>query len=146
MARTGPKVLVADASVLVKWFVKEPFTRQSLELKEAHVQLATRIVVPSVAKYEVLNALKYSGQFGTDELRRISKDLDNLQLLEIPFEAQYSELSVGIADKFGLTIYDSSYLAIGQERSLPVYSADEKLLEKARDLKFVHHIREYPEL
>lgn len=143
MARTRPAALVADASVIVKWFVNESFTDQSLRLKKAQVELTTRIVVPALAKYEILNALKYSGEFGTDELVRISTDLDNYQFLEVPLDGKYSEATVKLAAKYGITIYDSSYIAVGQEKELPVYTADEKLLDKTRGLGFVHHIREY---
>jgi len=143
MAGTRPAALVADASVIVKWFVNEPFTEQSLRLRKAHVGLATRVVVPSLAKYEVLNALKYSGEFGVEEITRISRDLDNYQFIEVPFERRYSEATVNIATKYGITVYDSSYIAVGQERALPVFTADKKVLDKTRGLGFIHHIREY---
>ena len=130
----------------MKWFVDEPYANQSLLLKTAHVQLASKIVVPSLAKYEVLNALKYSGEFGVEELRRISKDLDNFQFLETPLEGRYSEATVDIASKYGITVYDASYIAVGQERGLQVFTADEKVLGKTRALKFVRHIQEFSTL
>jgi predicted nucleic acid-binding protein len=143
VARTRSEALVVDASVIVKWFVNESFTEQSMVLKKDQVGLSVRIVIPTLAKYEVLNALRYSSEFGTEDLLRISKDLDGYQFVEIPFEQKYSEVTVDIATKYGLTIYDSSYIAIGQERSLPVYTADQRVLDKTRDLNFMHHIREY---
>ena len=124
--------------------MNEPFTSEALLLKTAHVQLASKIVVPSLAKYEVLNALKYSGEFGIEELTRISKDLDNFQFIETPLEGRYSEATVDIAMKYGLTVYDASYIAVGQARDLPIFTADEKVIEKTRKaLRFIHHIREY---
>lgn len=143
MARSRSTAVVADASVIVKWFVNESFTEQSLQLKKDHLGFETKIVVPTLAKYEVLNALKYSGELGSDELARISKDLDDIQFLEVPFADQISEATANISIKYGLTIYDSSYIAIGQEKSIPVFTADEKVLDKTRNLKFVHHIKEY---
>lgn len=143
MARSRSTAVVADASVIVKWFVNESFTEQSLQLKKDHLGFETKIVVPTLAKYEVLNALKYSGELGSDELARISKDLDDIQFLEVPFADQISEATANISIKYGLTIYDSSYIATGQEKSIPVFTADEKVLDKTRNLKFVHHIKEY---
>jgi predicted nucleic acid-binding protein len=127
----------------VKWFVSEPFSDKSLLLKKAYVELSTRVVVPVLAKYEVLNALKYSGQFGTEELLRISNDLDNYQFLQVPLERKYSEATINIAARYGTSIYDSSYIAVGQEKELPVFTADEKLLDRTVRLGFVHHIREF---
>ena len=143
MAATRSSAVVADASVIVKWFVNERFTEHSLRLKQAHVGLQTRISVPVLARYEVLNALKYSGKFGTQELVRISKDLENYQFFELPFDGTYAETAVNIASDYGITVYDSAYIAIGQTRGIPVFTADERMLEKIEDLKFVRHIREY---
>ncbi len=145
MARrtTTRSALVADASVIVKWFVKERFSEQSLRLRDSHVGQDTRIVVPTLARYEVLNALRFSGGFGTQELLRISRDLEGYQFLEIPLEERYAKATVSIATDYGITIYDSSYLAVGQVRNLPVFTADEKLLAKVDKLNFVRHVREY---
>ncbi len=134
---------VADASVIVKWFVKERYSEDAERLKNDHVDLDARIVVPSVASYEILNALKYSNAFGVQELIRISKDLCGFQFIEIPLDEGYGEVAVRIASEYGLTLYDSSYLAIGQIRSIPVFTADEKVLERVGALRFVHHIRDY---
>jgi len=140
---TTRSALVADASVIVKWFVNEPYSEQSLRLKRAHSDLRVRIILPSLARYEILNALRYSGKFGSKELVRVSEDLEGYQFLEIPINDKYGQATVALAADYGITIYDSSYLAIGQARSIPVFTADEKVLEKVRDLNYVHHIREY---
>jgi predicted nucleic acid-binding protein len=144
VARTRSTAVVADASVIVKWFVNEPFSEQSLRLKKAHVSLTTRVVVPSLARYEVLNALKYSGKFGSQELTRISRDLQGYQFVEIRPDERYAQTAVTIAVDYGIPIYDSSYLAIGQIRNIPVFTADERILERVDRLDYVHHIREYP--
>jgi predicted nucleic acid-binding protein len=137
------QAVVADASVLVKWFVSEPFSNESLRLRNQHVSLQRRIVVPSLARYEVLNALKYADGFGTQELVRIAKDLEDFQFVEVPLNGNYGELTVQIASDYGITIYDSSYISLGKLENLSVFTADEKLLEKLegeKDFNFVRHI------
>jgi len=52
------------------------------------VELTTKVVVPTLAKYEILNQLKV---FGIEDLLRISNDLDNYHFLEVPLERRYSE-------------------------------------------------------
>ena len=143
MAATRSNAVVADASVIVKWFIEESFTEQSLRLKKDHADLTTRIIVPSLARYEVLNALKYSGKFGSKDLASVSKDLEGFQFLEIPLDGEYGLAAVKIASDYGITIYDSCYIAIGQLRNVPVYTADERVLEKIKELGYAHHIREY---
>lgn len=142
MAATRSAV-VADASVLVKWFVNEPFSDEALRLRNQHVNLERRIVVPSLARYEVLNALKYAGGFGTQELIRVAKDLEDYQLVEVPLNGNYGELTVQIAADYGITIYDSSYVSLGKIENLTVFTADEKLLERLegkKTLGFVRHV------
>jgi predicted nucleic acid-binding protein len=140
---TARPAIVADASILVKWFVSEPFSKESLRLRRQHIGLERRIVVPSLARYEVLNALKYGGGFGTNELIRVAKDLEDYQLVEVPLNGKYGELTIQIASDYGITIYDSSYISLGKIENLSVFTADEKLLEKLegeKDFGFVQHI------
>jgi predicted nucleic acid-binding protein len=143
MARSRSSSVVADASVIIKWFINEDFSKQALRLKASHVALETKIIVPTLAKYEILNALKYSNKFGTNELLRIPQDLQGYQFLEILLDEKYGETAMKLASEHGITIYDASYIAIGQLRELDVFTADEKLLDKVRELEFVRHIRDY---
>ncbi len=68
--------MVADASVIVKWFVEEEYSRHSVRLRDDYTALRVRLVVPSLARYEVLNTLRYSGGFGTEDLLRVSTALE----------------------------------------------------------------------
>ena len=100
-------------------------------------------MVPSLARYEVLNTLRYSGGFGTEDLLRVSSALEEYQFQEVALNGRYAEETAKIAIDYGVTIYDSSYIAIGKIRGSDVYTADEKLLQKVKGLAFVNHIREY---
>ncbi|MHB8566137.1 MAG: type II toxin-antitoxin system VapC family toxin [Nitrososphaerales archaeon] len=126
MARTRSAV-VAVASVIVKWFVNEHFSDESLRLRKDHAGLRERIVVPGLARYEVLNALKYSGRFGSKELLQIALDLQHYQFLEVFLDGTFGEAAAMIASDYGITIYDSSYLEVGRVRDLTVFTADEKV-------------------
>jgi len=140
VAGTRPAIVV-DASVLVKWFVEEEFSQEALRLRAAHLSLETRIVVPSLARYEVLNALKYSARLGTEDLVRASKDLEAAELIEISPDGEVWEKMLRIAAEHGLTVYDSAYLALGFAKKLEVYTADEKMLETSGALDYVRHLR-----
>lgn len=140
MARPGP-ALVADASVLVKWFLKEEDSEAAMRLRASHVSLETKIVVPSLARYEVLNALRYSGRFGTLELVRASRQLEEFGLVEVSPDRVVWEGALNISADCGLTVYDSCYVSLGRENHLLVYTADEKMLERAASLGVVRHIK-----
>ena len=100
-------------------------------------------MVPSLAVYEVLNALRYSGGFGAEELVEVAKTLDGYQFIEVSMSGRFSEEAVKIAMDYGVTVYDAAYLSIGKLKSLEVYSADEDLLRKVKKLGLARHVKEY---
>ena len=63
-------IAVAATLVIVKWFVEEEFSTQALRLRDDQVEQRVRVVVPALAGYEVLNALRYSGSFGAESSSR----------------------------------------------------------------------------
>jgi len=136
--------VVADASVIVKWFVEEEHTKTSLQMRDDYVAQRTAIIVPAVAGFEVLNALRYSGGFGTDDLLEVARTLDGYQLMEVALHGDHSEEAIKIAVDLGITVYDASYLALGKVRGIDVFTADEELLKRARKkLAFVRHVKDY---
>ncbi len=136
--------VVADASVIVKWFVEEDHSETSLRMRDDYVAQRTTIIVPAVAQFEVLNALRYSGGFGTDDLLEVARTLDGYQFMEVMLHGDYSGKAVKIAMDLGITVYDASYLALGEVRGIDVFTADEELLKKARKkLAFVRHVKDY---
>ena len=138
--------VVVDASVVVKWFVEEEYTREALMLRDSYREGLVDLIAPSLLPYEVLNALKYSGAFGEDELREIADILQSLQITLYNLEGDYSATTVSIAMKKGLTIHDASYVALAVGEQATFYTADEKLLKKIADLNVGKHIRDYEPL
>ncbi len=135
--------VVVDASVVVKWFVEEEYTREALMLRDAYREGLVDLIAPSLLPYEVLNALKYSGAFGEDELKDIAGILDSLQITLYDIEGDYSAETVKVAMRKGLSIYDASYVALAVIERAMLYTADEKLLRRISDLGVGRHIREY---
>ncbi len=135
--------IIADASVIVKWFVEEEYSTEARILQDAYINGLIDIAVPSLLHYEVLNALKYSNAFGEDELKQISQILDDFQFNIYPLTGNYAEKTVEIAMRKGITIYDASYVALSLLLSSNLYTADEKLLRKTEDLTFIKHIKDF---
>lgn len=104
--------LIIDASVIVKWFVKEEWSEETEALRDDYaagkVDLASSIIMP----FEVLNALKYSGAFGEDELVEASEILEDLQVTLYELKGDYTRETVKLAMRKGITIYDASYVAL----------------------------------
>jgi len=137
------KLIVVDASVVVKWFVEEDFSKDADRIRNDYLNQLIDIAVPSLLRYEVLNALRYSYAFGEDELKEIGKVLDDYQFLTIPLIEEYLDETIRRALKHGITIYDASYIAIGDVRNCKVYTADNKLLNKVGDDPILKHVKNY---
>ena len=136
-------VLVIDASVVIKWFVEEEYSYEARLLKNAYANGIVDIAVPSIMKYEVLNALKYSGGFGEDELKEIAIVLDRFQFTIYDIEGEYSFRTIEIAMRKGITIYDAAYVALAQILNTVMYTADKRLIRKIGDPNIAKHIREF---
>jgi len=138
----GGKIVV-DASVVVKWFVEEGYSGEALTIRNSFIEGLIDIAVPSILYFEVLNALKYSGAFGEDELKRIARILEDYQFTAYQLEGAYAEKTVEVAMRKGMTIYDASYVALALIEEADLYTADEKLLTKTRGLKMVKHLKDF---
>ena len=135
--------IAVDASVVVKWFVEEKYSKEALIIRESFIEGLVDIVVPSLLYFEVLNALKYSGAFGEDELKKIARILEDYQFALYELEGAYAEKAVEIAMRNGITIYDASYVALALIEGVDLYTADEKLLTKTQDLKITRHLKNF---
>jgi len=135
--------VAVDASVITKWFVDETYSEQARKLRDDYIDLNVRLVVPRFARYEVLNALKYSGAFGTKELIDVAMILEDYQFIEVPLDGRYAEETIRISVENGVTVYDASYVAVGKVRGIDVFTADERLLERIKEDAFIKHIRDY---
>ena len=134
------KIIVLDASVIVKWFNQEIYTDNALILKDNYLKKEYIIYEPSLLFYEVSNALRYNSELGAKDVIQAIQSLLELQLKVVRIEKWFLE-AISLAYKHGITIYDSAYIALGLSLNVPIYTADEKL-EKKVQLSDVIHIKQ----
>ena len=134
--------VVADASVIVKWFVDEVYSENARKLRDEFINGSVEIISTELMPYEVLNALKYTKLFKTEELIMIAKSLTLYGFRLFSLTGKFAERTVEIAMEKDITIYDASYIALAEELKAKLYTADEKLIKKA-NLDFVKHISEF---
>jgi len=137
------KEVVVDASVVVKWFVEEEYSREARLLRDAYANGLIDVTAPSLLPYEVLNALKYSDAFGEEELKEIAITLEDFQITLFNLQGELAVKSIELAMRRGLTIYDASYVALAQILNTELYTADEKLIRKTQGLNIVKHITQF---
>jgi len=133
--------VVLDASIIVKWFLKELYSEEAIKVRNDYVQRKISIAVPSLLIYEVLNALRYSGIYSEEELKEICLALNKYGFEIHDLEGDLKNKVVTIAYKYNITVYDASYIALAMKLKTVLYTADDELLEKFP--KITRHIRKY---
>jgi predicted nucleic acid-binding protein len=125
--------LVLDASVTLAWCFDDEMTTATEAVLD-HVSEAGA-VAPGLWRLEVANALQAALR-----RKRISADfrdgsLATLARLPIAIDADADTYAwtttLRLADRFGLTVYDATYLELAQRRSLPLATLDKPLREAA---------------
>ena len=129
--------MILDASVILKWFIKEEDSDKAKELKESHIIGKFNIVVPDIIIYEVGNALRYEPEFSLKEVNRSLEELYELNLDIIAPLPDILTLVAEIAYRYNITFYDASYIALAQELGLQFITADQKLYNKVENLSFI---------
>jgi predicted nucleic acid-binding protein len=140
MART--EKVVADASVVVKWYNLEAETEEALELRRDYAARRIELTAPYLLSYEVANALRYNPDFGAEDVRSAVKDLTDMQMTLKLLDEQQVHTAIEVAFKYGITFYDATYFALAKEEDIKFYTADDRLIAKVPD-QAIRHIREY---
>jgi len=133
--------VVLDASIIVKWFLKELYSEEAIKVRNDYVQRKISIAVPSLLIYEVLNALRYSGVYSEEELKEICLALNKYGFEIHDIEGDLKSKVVEIAYRHNITVYEASYVALAIKLKTVLYTADDELLEKFP--KIARHIRKY---
>jgi predicted nucleic acid-binding protein len=137
------EIVVVDASVITKWFVEEKYTPDALRLRNDYINRLIDIAAPELLPFEVLNSLRYNPEFGEKDIKQSARALEKYSLWLFPILGKLAEKTIENALKYGITLYDSSYLSLADLKSKTLYTADEKLLAKLKDNPHIRHISEY---
>lgn len=133
-----PEKIIVDASVVYKWYAEEEWSKEARSLIEdynhGHIDIASVSLMP----FEVLNALRYTPDIGLLDLYTVTESLEKLSLDIQTLEGELSKRTMENALRYGITVYDSSYLSLGELEDAQVYTADMKLIEKARNTCLKH--------
>jgi len=139
----GPRTIVVDASVAVKWFLPEADSPRAVRLRDGHIGGSLTLMAPDLLVYEVANALTSHPGLTVDEIK---EDIDALLMLDIDLIQPTGEYVSSIAKdarRHQVSAYDSSYLALAEATSSTLVTADKKLHDKARRNGIVLMLDEY---
>jgi len=139
------KVLVLDATVVVKWFTNEPLRDKALLIRDKYVKGLVDLIAPGLLFYEVANALRYNPRFGVEVVKSAIKALENLGISLYGFEGQLRDTSIELAYRFGITVYDAAYVALAVIQDAVLYTADKEVVAKT-SLENIKHLSEMAEV
>ncbi|MHA2253899.1 MAG: type II toxin-antitoxin system VapC family toxin [Candidatus Kariarchaeaceae archaeon] len=125
---------VLDASVIIKWHINEVHTASAIKIRDSYIQGELSLNVPELVFYEVLNGLRYSKLFSTDELISISTSLIEYGMTAHPWDSSNGKLAIEYALATDTTIYDCIYLAIANQLECPFITSDQQFIAKIRSL------------
>ena len=135
---------VVDASVGVKWFVRERETDRAaaLALRQRHIDGKTQLIVPELFVLEVPNAIK-AGRKGTEqELAEVLAALDDLGMQIERHTGRVLRKTNAVAWAYKLTWYDGVYVALAEILGFPCVTADEALLRKMKGHSIVLRLKD----
>ena len=125
------KRAVVDASVAVKWVVEEEFSAAAERL----LTMGTALHAPAHWLAEASNAIVaysvFKGVLSADAAREKVAFLTELPVQDGKLQA-ISRIAADMALDLGVTVYDTLYLALAAELSVPFVTADRKLYDRVR--------------
>jgi len=130
------KKIGLDASVALKWFFKEKDSEIAKILLEKIKRENVKVVVPQLFFFEVTNAVKTKTTSSADDVLEVIDKIFSLELVSEKVDGKLLVKANFYAQKYDLTIYDASYLALAKNLGVNLVTADEKLMNKVK-LKFV---------
>ena len=137
------EIVVLDASVVVKWFVKEKHSDSALRARDDYADGRTDIWSTQLLPFEVMNALRYNPSYGLQELKAAARALEGYRLALNPVLGELAEASASDSVNYGITFYDAAYLSLARILGRVMYTADERLLARVAKVKEAVHIEEY---
>ena len=125
---------VADASVLVKWFLheKEADRDRAIALRDLHVSGRSTIIIPDLALLEILNAIRFSPKGDEVAGETALEALQDLHLEIKPDDFNVLRKANAIAWAYKITIYDALYVALAEQVGYPLVTADEVMVKKLK--------------
>jgi predicted nucleic acid-binding protein len=125
--------VVLDASLTLTWYFDDETTPATEAVLDRVSEAGA--VVPGLWRLEVANAFQSALRRKRISPEYRNESLTELAQLPITVDADTDTYAwtttLRLAERFGLTIYDATYLELAQRRSLPLATLDKALREAA---------------
>jgi predicted nucleic acid-binding protein len=130
-------MIVLDASVILKCFLKEQDSPKALKFLEAHTSREEQIAVPELLYYEVANALVTKTALSEENVITALQNLLELELASYSLGIEEYLAAAQLAMSCNITMYDASYPVLAERLGVDFITADRKLVDGLKELEFV---------
>jgi predicted nucleic acid-binding protein len=122
--------VVVDSSVVIKWFVVEPYSTEAHRILEAYHAGTLTLLAPNLLYAEVGNIVWKKHRFQGLATADAHEILTAFRLLTfvLTSSAELLEEAYRLAVTHQRTVYDALYLAFSLREPCPLVTADEKLV------------------
>lgn len=140
--------VVVDASVAVKWIIREPDSAIAKALLNIWNDKSLDLIAPGLFAYEITNILYrrvVAGKISYDEMEKLLKKMFAIGIiLDFSKHENISIRAAHFAHRFGLpAAYDAHYLAIAEREHCEYWTADMRLFNSVNGkLAWVHNLEE----
>ncbi len=131
------KILVLDASVVIKWFSNEENSEKAIGIRNRFVEGNVLIVCPDLTIYEVSNALRYAKVLDKRDLTEAIKSLYELEIDIIVPTRDVITKALELAIEHDITVYDAVYVSLAELLDARLVTSDEKLIKACKQVKSV---------
>jgi predicted nucleic acid-binding protein len=126
---------IVDASVGIAWVYQSQATPETDHLLN-QVAAGATVVVPGLWFFEMSNILLIAQRRHRLTVGQRKAAMEKLTAMQLTVDEEGTRNAFGktseLAEKYGLTIYDATYLELALRRSLPLASRDEALRNAAK--------------
>ncbi len=131
-------MIVLDASVLLKCILKdEAGYIKAKGYLERHASRENNVAVPGLFFYEIANALSTKVVLTEEDAKQAFSFLWDLDFEIFDFGLDEFLSGIALAKKYGMTLYDASYIELARKLNCNFITADRELYEKASEMKVV---------
>ena len=122
--------IVVDSSVVIKWFVVEPFSTEARRILDEYATGALALHAPDLINAEVGNVVWKKHRFqglAAEDAQQIIDEYRNLTFVLTP-TADLLDDAFRLAVTHERTVYDALYIALSVREQCHYVTADEKLV------------------
>lgn len=119
--------LLLDSSVVVKWFRNEVDSDKALAIQSESLRGKLDVQIADLTYYETANALRYSGEFTSDQVCECLESIVTLGVGAYALDLDILKSAVEGSFEKGISIYDAYLIALANGYGLAFVTADAKL-------------------